>query len=163
MSTHASAINALASSTTHDYYAPLTGKTDDRHLLRVGRLFTLLWGTILVVGALLFRQQETPVVQVALSVASLTYGALLGAFVLARFRRVRERDVVAALVAGSLLMGVVVFAGALARALGNPAALVALSALAWPWYVPLGTVLTVGIGLGSSVAARGPAPAPGGP
>jgi len=151
MSTHASAINALASTTTHDYYAPLSGRDDDAHLLRVGRLFTLVWGTILVVGALLFRQQETPVVQVALSVASLTYGALLGAFVLARFRRVRQRDVVPALIAGSLLMGVVVFARALAAALGHPSLLVTLGALAWTWYVPLGTALTVGIGLAASL------------
>ena len=151
MSSHASAINALASTTTHDYYAPLSGRDDDAHLLRVGRLFTLVWGTVLVVGALLFRQQETPVVQVALSVASLTYGALLGAFVLARFRRVGQRDVVLALVGSSLLMGIVVFARALASVLGNPAFLAALGGLAWTWYVPLGTALTVTIGLAGSM------------
>ncbi len=151
MSTHASAINALASATTHDYYAPLTGRDDDAHLLRVGRLFTLLWGTILVVGALLFRQQETPVVQVALSVASLTYGALLGAFVLARFRRIGERDVILALIAGSAVMGAVVFARAVGSLLGDPGILVALGRLAWTWYVPLGTALTVAIGLAASL------------
>ena len=151
MSTHASAINALASATTHDYYAPVTGRDDDRHLLRVGRLFTLLWGAVLMVGALLFRQREAPVVEVALSVASLTYGALLGAFVLARFRRVGQRDVVLALIGGSLLMAVVVFARSLASVLGKTAFLVALGGLAWTWYVPLGTALTVGIGLASSL------------
>jgi SSS family solute:Na+ symporter len=156
MSTHASAINSLASATTHDYYAPLAGRgADDRHLLRVGRWFTLMWGTILVVGALLFRQREAPVVVVALSIASLTYGALLGAFVLARFPRIGERDVVLALIAGSLLMAVVVFAGPLASVLGNPMMLVTMSRLAWPWYVPLGTLLTVGIGLISSTAPEG--------
>jgi SSS family transporter len=151
MSTHASAINSLASATTHDYYAPLAGKTgDDPHLLKAGRGFTLAWGLVLMGGALLFRSQDQPVVVVALSIASLTYGALLGAFVLARVRRVRERDAIRALVAGSALMAVVVFAGPLATAVGNPAPLVALSRLAWPWYVPLGTALAVGIGLTSS-------------
>ncbi len=151
MSTHASAINSLASATTNDFYAPLAGRAgDDAHLLRAGRLFTLLWGTILVLGALLFRQRQAPVVVVALSIASLTYGPLLGAFVLARFRRVGERDVVLALVAASLVMAVVVFAGPLASWLGGPAMLVGMSHLAWPWYVPLGTAVTVGIGLGSS-------------
>ena len=152
MSTHASAINSLASATTNDFYAPLAGRAgDDAHLLRVGRLFTLLWGTILVIGALLFRQREAPVVVVALSIASLTYGPLLGAFVLARFRRVGERDVVLALVGASVVMAVVVFAGPLAAWLGRPAMLVGMSRLAWPWYVPLGTTLTVGIGLGASL------------
>ena len=151
MSTHASAMNSLASATTNDFYAPLAGRAgDDAHLLRVGRLFTLLWGAILVIGALLFRQREAPVVVVALSIASLTYGPLLGAFVLARFQRVREGDVVLALVAASAAMAVVVFAGPLAAWLGRPAMLVGMSRLAWPWYVPLGTALTVGIGLGSS-------------
>ena len=151
MSTHASAINSLASATTNDFYAPLAGRVgDDRHLLRVGRGFTLLWGTVLVLGALLFRQKEAPVVVVALSIASLTYGPLLGAFVLARFARVRERDVVLTLITSSLLMAIVVFAGPLASWLGGPGMLVAMSRLAWPWYVPLGTALTVAIGLASS-------------
>ena len=164
MSTHASAINSLASATTNDYYAPLTGRGgDDRHLLRVGRLFTLLWGTVLVLGALLFRQREAPVVVVALSIASLTYGPLLGAFVLARFARVRERDVVAALPAASVLMAAVVFAGPLASWLGGPGMLVGVSRLAWPWYVPLGTALTVATGLGLSLRpARAAGPPHGG-
>jgi solute:Na+ symporter, SSS family len=162
MSTQASAINSLASATTHDYYAPLAGpRADDRRLLVVGRLFSLMWGTILVVGALLFRQRQAPVVVIALSIASLTYGPLLGAFILARVRRVRERDVVVALVAGTLLMAVVVFAASLATALGPGAAgapLRALGRLAWPWYVPLGTALTVALALGSSLIGgpRGP-------
>jgi len=152
MSTHASAINALASATTNDFYAPLAGRTgDDRHLLRAGRMFTLLWGTILVLGALLFRQRDAPVVVVALSIASLTYGPLLGAFILARFARVREGDVVLALIATSLLMAVVVFAAPLASWLGGPGMLVAMSRLAWPWYVPLGTAVTVGIALLASL------------
>ena len=152
MSTHASALNALASSATHDFYAPLSGRgDDDRHLLRVGRLFTLAWGVVLVLGALLFRGRDAPVVVVALSIASLTYGPLLAAFLLARLRRVRQRDVVLALVAGSVVMAVVVFAGPLAVATGHPAWLEALSRLAWPWYVPLGTAVAVGIGLGSSL------------
>ncbi len=121
----------------------------------MGRLITLLWGTVLVIGALLFREREAPVVVVALSIASLTYGPLLGAFVLARFPRVRERDAVAALVAGSVLMAAVVFAGPLASWLGRPGMLVFMSRLAWPWYVPLGTALTVAIGLGASLGGRG--------
>jgi peptidoglycan/LPS O-acetylase OafA/YrhL len=87
---------------------------------------------------------------VALSIASLTYGALLGAFVLARFSRVRQRDAIAALVGGAAIMIVVVFSRQIGAALGSPALLVALGKLAWPWYVPLGVALTVGIGLISS-------------
>lgn len=151
MGSTASALNSLASATTHDYYAPISGKGgDDAHLLRAGRLFTLLWATLLVGGALLFPGRDTPVVVVALSIASLTYGALLGAFVLARIARIRERDVVAALVIASALMSFVVFAGPISRITGEPPVLVAMARLAWPWYVPLGTLITVIIGYTSS-------------
>jgi Na+/proline symporter len=151
MGSTASALNSLASATTHDYYAPLTHKQgDETHLLRVGRTFTLGWAVLLVGGALLFRHRDAPVVVVALSIASLTYGALLGAFVLARFPRVRERDAVVALITGSLLMAIVVFAGSLSGANG-PALLAALARLAWPWYVPLGLLITMATGLISSL------------
>lgn len=151
MSTIASSVNSLASAATHDYYAPLAKRTDDDHLLRVGRLFTLAWAVVLIGGALLFRQRETPVVVVALSIASLTYGALLGTFILARFSRVRQRDAILALAAGGVVMAVVVFAGPLAAATGRPGWLETLARLGWPWYVPMGTVVTIGIGLGASV------------
>jgi len=151
MGSTAAALNSLASSTTHDYYSRLAGgKADDAGLLRVGRLFTLLWAVALVGGALLFRRREAPVVVVALSIASLTYGALLGTFVLARFARVRQGDAVLALLLGATLMAVLVFAAPLARELGDPPILRALGRVAWPWYVPVGTALTVGIGLAAS-------------
>jgi Na+/proline symporter len=152
MGSTASALNSLASATTHDYYAPLTRTSDEGRLLRAGRLFTLLWALLLVGGALLFRNRDTPVVVVALSIASLTYGALLGTFVLARFERVRQHDAILALVGGSLAMAVVVFAGPLAEPLGHPGWLDALARLAWPWYVPLGTGVTMALGLASATA-----------
>ncbi len=152
MSTIASSLNSLASATTHDFYAPLAGASgDEQRLLRAGRAFTILWAVVLVGGALLFRRRDAPVVVVALSVASLTYGALLGAFLLARVARVRERDAVSALILGAALMAVVVFAGPIGGALGGPAVLRTLARLAWPWYVPIGTAITVAIGLAASL------------
>src|SRR5437667_10539436 len=52
MSSHASAVNSLASASTHDFYAPLTGRQDPAQLLRVGRWLTLVWTVILVAGAI---------------------------------------------------------------------------------------------------------------
>jgi hypothetical protein len=54
-----------------------------------------------------------------------------------------------------LIMLVVVFANRLAGATG-PQWLRMVGRLAWPWYVPLGTVITVLTGIGLSlVPARG--------
>ncbi|MGE5749925.1 MAG: sodium:solute symporter, partial [Gemmatimonas sp.] len=76
MSTHSGAINSLAAATTHDIYLPLSKRsTDDAATLRFGKLSALAWGVVLTGGALLYREQGTPVVVVALSIASFTYGA----------------------------------------------------------------------------------------
>ncbi|HEU5217801.1 MAG TPA: sodium:solute symporter [Gemmatimonadales bacterium] len=155
MSTHSSAINAMASSLTHDLYANITGRSEPSHLLRVGRIFSAIWGIGLVLGALGFHVftsgKDTPVVVLALSIASVTYGALLGTYVLAgRWPRARGRDVITATLVTIAIMLVVVFAARLA-ATPSLAWLAPVGRLAWPWYVPLGTALTLGVGMLSSM------------
>src|SRR5690606_34032888 len=78
-------------------YAPLTGRTDQEHLMRMGKRFTLLWAGILIGGALLFQlvQQGTPIVVIALQIASFTYAGLLGGFLLAVVsKRAGQRDAI---------------------------------------------------------------------
>jgi SSS family solute:Na+ symporter len=155
MSTQSSAINAMASSLTHDLYANITGRRDPAHLLKVGKLFSAVWGIGLVIGALGFHVYasgtDTPVVVLALSIASVTYGGLLGTYILAgRWPRARGRDIIAATIVTITIMLVVVFAGRLA-ALPSFAWLAPLGRLAWPWYVPLGTALTLLAGILSSL------------
>ena len=154
MGTHSSAINSLASSATHDLYSSWTGRRDPVHLLKVGRLFSAVWGTTLIFGALFFHYlaggSDTPVVVLALSVASVTYGALLGTYLLAaKWPRATGRDVIAAVLVTVSLMLVVIFARRLAGHDGL-AWLEPLGRLAWPWYVPLGTVLAFGTGVVAS-------------
>jgi SSS family transporter len=158
MGTHSSAINALASSLTHDLYAGFTGRKDPVHLLRIGRIFSAFWAVALMLGALLFyyydRDGRTPVVILALSIASIAYGGVLGAYVLSGPRfRVSGRDVIVG-VAGSLAIMLVVF---FARRLAEHAAFAWLAPagrVAWPWYVPLGTLLTVGLASASNRLSR---------
>jgi SSS family transporter len=151
MSSHASAVNSLASASTHDFYAPLTGREDPTHLLRVGRWLTLVWTVILVAGAIAFRDQNTPVVQLALSVASLTYGALLGTYLLGGlWPRARQRDVIIALSVSIAVMSPVVLGAVIPHFPVHW-----LVGLAWPWYVPLGTAVTVIVGMISSMIGNG--------
>jgi len=165
MGTHSSAINSLASSATHDLYASWTGRRDPAHLLRVGRIISAVWAVGLVAGALAFDATsgsgQTPVVVLALSIASVTYGPLLGTYVLAgRWPRARGRDVVGAVAITVALMLVVVFAKRLADTPGLEW-LGPLGRLAWPWYVPLGTLLAVGSGVALSyVPGRSSLPVP---
>jgi SSS family solute:Na+ symporter len=150
MSTISSSINALASSMTHDIYAGWTGRRDPAHLFRVGRAFSAVWGIALIGGALLFETyasgNDTPVVVLALSIASVTYGALLGTYLLAaRWPRATGRDVVGAVMVTVVMMLAVVFARRLSAS--GIAWLEPVGRLAWPWYVPLGTALAFGTGV----------------
>jgi SSS family transporter len=162
MGTHSSAINSLASSATHDLYSSYTGRTDPVHLLRVGRLFSAVWAIGLIFGALYFHYaaqgSDTPVVVLALSIASITYGPLLGTYLLAgQWPRARGRDVVGAVAVTVCVMLVVIFARRLSAASGLQW-LEPVGRLAWPWYVPLGTSLALGTGvLLSYLPSRGSA------
>ncbi|MFN2400581.1 MAG: sodium:solute symporter [Gemmatimonadaceae bacterium] len=154
MSTHSGAINSLAAATTHDIYLPLARRrADDPRTLRVGKLFALAWGVVLTFGALLYREQGTPVVVVALSIASFTYGALLGGFFLGLFwKRAIQRDAIAGMTVGIVVMAFVVFAKQLSAAypsLGD--SLGPLARVAWPWYVLIGTTITLAVGILSSL------------
>lgn len=167
MSTVSGSLNSLAAATTHDLWLPLrrgaaAGPPAPAALFRASRLFTLLWAVILIGGALLYRAEGTPVVVVALSIASFTYGGLLGGFFLAMlWRRAVQRDAITAMAVGILTMSVVVFAGRLSAAFPSLAELLApFVGIAWPWFVLIGTSITFGVGVISSFTHEAPRVAP---
>ena len=160
MSTVSGSLNSLSAATTHDIYLPITGRrADDPGVLRIGKVFTLMWAVVLIGGALLYRAQGTPVVVVALSVASFTYGGLLGGFFLGMlWRRAIQRDAILGMAVGIAAMTLVVFARPLSAAypaLAN--SLGPLGRIAWPWYVLIGTSITMLVGVLSSLTHPVPA------
>jgi Na+/proline symporter len=153
MSTLSGSINSLAASTVHDIWLPLTGgDKDDKRTFRAARIFSLLWGVLLLTAALLYRQQGTPVVVVALSIASFTYGALLGGFFLGiLWRRAIQRDAILGMAVAIFVMSFIVFAKPLLPVLPSMTGiLTTFSRMAWPWYVLIGTAITMLVGITSS-------------
>jgi solute:Na+ symporter, SSS family len=154
MSTLSGSINSLAAATVHDIWIPLTKDKahDDKREFRLARLFSLLWGIGLLVAALLYRQQGTPVVVVALSIASFTYGALLGGFFLGMlWRRAIQRDAILGMAVAIVVMSFIVFAKQLLPVFPSMSGpLTTLSKIAWPWYVLIGTTITMTVGILSS-------------
>jgi SSS family solute:Na+ symporter len=154
MGSHSSAISALASSFTHDQYASWTGERDPARLLRVGRIVSFVWGTALIAVAIGFYVltggANMPVVVTALSIASVAYGALLGAYILTGSGpRIRGADVIVGTSIAMAIMLVTFFSARLAAAGVTP--LTSLGKLAFPWYVPMGLVLTL---LAAHVSSR---------
>lgn len=150
MSTISSSINSLAAASIHDLYLPITGRSaDDPGVLRTSKRFTLLWAAVLVGGALLYRNEGTPVVTIALSIASFTYGGLLGAFFLGMLvKRAQQRDAILGMCVGIGTMSVVVFANQISTAFPSVADVLApVRGVAWPWFVLIGTSLTFATGL----------------
>jgi len=107
MGTLSSSISSLASSTYLDLFKmsskgkSLAGKNE----LGWSRVFTLLWGILLIGGATLFADTRNPVVELGLKIASFTYGGLLGTFFLGLlFKNTRQMDAYIGFIAGLLAM-----------------------------------------------------------
>lgn len=152
MSTVSGSLNSLSAASTHDIYVPITGRHDEASAFRAGRVFTLIWAAVLIGGALLYRAEGTPVMVVALSIASFTYGGLLGGFFLGLlWQRATQRDAIIGMATGIAAMTFVVFARQLSVWFPVMAdTLAPFSRIAWPWYVLIGTTITVLVGMISS-------------
>lgn len=158
MSTVSGSLNALAAATLHDLYAPFRGLPTGAAGLKLSRLFTLLWAVVLVGAALLYRAEGTPVVVIALSIASFTYGGLLGGFFLAMlWPRAIQRDAILGMGVGIFSMSIVVFAARIGTAIpALVAPLAPVTGIAWPWFVLIGTSVTLTVGILSSFTHAAP-------
>jgi SSS family transporter len=140
MSSLSSSVNSLASASAYDFWAPVRGAVgDERRILRAGKGFTLLWAALLIAGAILFipLSRGTTAVEVALGIASVVYGGLIGAFALGVLaKRADERSVIVGIGVG---IGTVMLIW-----------LTIPDRVAWPWFAAIGTTVTflVGFGLG---------------
>lgn len=83
MSTLAGSMSSLSGSAMMDLFKPISKRElSHQQELRISRIFTILAGAILTLVALLFITLSQSVVEIALGIASITYGGLLGVFLL---------------------------------------------------------------------------------
>jgi len=140
LSTLAGSISSMASSTVLDLYKPRAraGLTPAQEL-RASRLITVFWAGLLILSALFFMNTSHAVVELALSIASFTYGGLLGTFLLGLlFKKPREEDALAGFVGGILVMVTVI----------------SLNLVAWTWFTLIGVIATLAIGVGVSALGK---------
>lgn len=133
MGTLSSSISSLASSTFLDLFK-LTARGKDldaKTEVIWSKRFTLLWGFILIGGAMLFTDTKNPVVEIGLKIASFTYGGLLGTFFLGLlFPKTDQRDAFAGFLAGILAMVVVL----------------SLTSIDFTWHTLIGCTATIIVG-----------------
>lgn len=132
LSTLAGSMSSMASSTIMDLYKPYFGSavTPERELF-LARAVTVLWAGLLVGSALFFMNTSQTVVELALSIASFTYGGLLGTFLLGvLFKRPTQEDALGGFIAGILVMVTVI----------------SLKLVAWTWFTIIGVAATLIVG-----------------
>ena len=103
MSSMASELNALASTTTVDIYKrSFNPEASPRHYLRASRFFTIAWALIAMIFAMLANMAEN-LIQFVNIVGSLFYGTILGIFLVAFYMKpIRGTAVFIAAVIGEL-------------------------------------------------------------
>lgn len=132
MSTLAGSMSSLASSSMLDLFIPYKGnKYSETRQLFISRILTIFWAGMLILAALFFMNSSRVVVELALSIASFTYGGLLGTFLLGILnKKANQEDALAAFTAGIFIM----------------ISIISLKLVAWTWFTIIGVSATLLIG-----------------
>ena len=107
MSSTASELNALASTTVIDLYRRNKQQHDEQHYVTASKWFTLLWG-VLAIGVACIANLFDNLIQLVNIIGSIFYGNVLGIFLLAFFIKfVKGRAVfIAAIITQLIIFGV---------------------------------------------------------
>jgi solute:Na+ symporter, SSS family len=136
MSNLSAALNSLSSSSIMDFYARFRPQSDESKKMRLSRLATLVWALVLFSLAIVALHKTGRVVEVGLEIASVAYGALLGAFLLGTLTRRANQS-------GALIGMACGFLVELYLWLGTK--------VPWTWWVLIGTFVTFSVGWVASV------------
>ena len=131
MSTLSSSINSLASSTITDWFK---GEAD----LKKSRIVSFVWAIILIGIALIFDEGDSAIVIMGLTIASFTYGGLLGLFLLSKLNQsFQPTSLILGLISSCLIVFYLKHIG-----------------LAWTWFILVSVIVNVGITMVSERVIR---------
>ena len=141
MSSTASELNALASTTTVDLYKRSVKKNEtDKHYLNSSKYFTLLWGVLAIIFATTASLFEN-LIQAVNLLGSLFYGTILGIFIVAFYLKKIQAN---AVFYAAILAEVMVILIHYINTLENPPEWLKMGYL---WYNLVGCILVVIFGL----------------
>jgi len=145
MSNLSGSLNSLSSSTILDFYKPLINPhAGEKRYLKLSRSFTVVWGVVLI-GIAVLASGWGSVFTAGLTIASLVYGPMLGAFLLGVLtKRAGERGVMVGMALSLIFMVMIKI----------------FTSVAFTWYVLMGTGVCFAVGYVVSLfGKRSPAPA----
>ncbi len=123
-----SSLNSIAATAINDLYKPFAKNKTDKDLVRLAGVLTVIIGIIQIVVAIAFMRSGESALALALSVASLINGPILGVFLVGTFlKRARETHALIGMIASISLMLYIL--------LGTK--------IAWTWYALIGSMTTL--------------------
>jgi SSS family solute:Na+ symporter len=127
MSTISASINSISSSTVMDILQLSRRNLSDRDKLRISRAISFGWSCVLIGIASLLTDTKSPLVELGLSIASITYGGMLGIFIQGIvFEKFSDRAAIAGVM---ISISAVLFISVACNVF-------------WPWFVPIGFVIS---------------------
>ncbi len=125
ISTIAGSINSMASSSVYDLFFPDINQMSGKREIFLSRVFSTGWAVLLIGSALFFSFSSSSVIELALGIASFTYSALLGVFLLGLWRnRINEDSALIVFILTLIFMIIIV----------------TLTHVAWTWYILFGVI-----------------------
>jgi SSS family transporter len=123
-----SSLNSIAATAINDLYKPFAKNKTDKDLVRLAGVLTVIIGIIQIVVAIAFMRSGESALALALSVASLINGPILGVFLVGTFlKKARETHALIGMIASISLMLYIL--------LGTK--------IAWTWYALIGSMTTL--------------------
>ena len=130
-----SSLNSIAATAINDLYKPFAKAVTDKQLLKLSGILTVIIGIVQILVAIAFMATGESALNLALSVASLFNGPVLGVFLVGTFlKKAEEIHALTGMLASTALMIYILLAFN---------GFVPGPRIAWPWYALIGSLTTV--------------------
>ena len=130
-----SSLNSIAATAVNDIYKPFAKDRSDKHLMRIAGILTVVVGIVQIAIAVGLKDAGSSALSMALAVASLINGPILGVFLVGAF--LKRAGQIHAL--NGMIVSILVMTYVLSAANG----FVPGPVIAWPWFALIGSSVTV--------------------
>lgn len=125
-----SSLNSIAATAINDLYKPIAKNVTDKQLVKLAGWLTVIVGIVQIAVAIVFMKTDESALGLALSVASLINGPVLGVFLVGTFmKKAREIHALIGMLVSISVMLYILLA----------------TKIAWTWYALIGSLITFAV------------------